>query len=84
MITKEQYEAALETVAEYEDQKYATALEQVRRDFPIGSYAESRNGMHRGVVYGYGRAGNEVTLKVRGQYYTNHFFAKSAKQIKKE
>lgn len=79
MITTEQFEAARKVVAAYEDQQYAVDLEQVQREFPIGTEAESRNGWTSGTIYGYGRFGCEVTLKVRNEYGSGHFLSKYAK-----
>lgn len=83
MITKEQYKEARRIVAEYEDQEYAAALERIKREWPIGTKVESQNGWTTGTIYGYGRYGNDVTLKVRSSNrYPGHFLAKYAQKIK--
>ena len=84
MITKEQYDDARQIVAEYENQEYAAALERAKREWPIGTKAESPNGWTSGTIYGYDRAGNTVTLKVRAvgvERSAGHFLAKYAQKI---
>lgn len=82
MITKEQYCAAKKIVEIYEDQVYAENLEQVKKDFPIGSLAESKSGWTRGTVWGYGRVGCDATLKVdTGYHRAGRFLAKYAKKL---
>ncbi|MEI3554170.1 MAG: hypothetical protein V8Q54_05640 [Alistipes senegalensis] len=84
MITKEQYDDARQIVAEYENQEYAAALERAKREWPIGTKAESQDGWSSGIIYGYGRAGNNVTLKVRTvgvKRSAGHFLAKYARKI---
>lgn len=82
MITTEQYLKAKKVVQEYEDQEYAAQLEIAEKEFPIGSYAEGQTGWSMGEVWGYGRAGKEVTIKVRRNgHSTGHFFAKYAKKL---
>lgn len=84
MITKEQYDDARQIVAEYENQEYAAALERAKREWPIGTKAESQDGWSSGIIYGYGRAGNNVTLKVRAvgvKRSAGHFLAKYARKI---
>ena len=84
MITKEQYKEARRVVAEYEDQEYAAALERAKREWPIGTKAERQNGWSGGTIYGYGRAGKDVTLKVHTagvKYSAGHFLAKYAQKI---
>lgn len=82
MITKEQYLAAKEIVSQFENQEYAERLEQVKKEFPIGSKARGQNGWTYGEVFGYGRAGNDVTLRVRqgGRFSAGHFLAKYAEK----
>lgn len=82
MITREQYCAAKKIVEIYEDQMYAEHLEQVKKDFPIGCLAESQSGWTQGTVWGYGRVGCEVTLKVDNGYHrAGRFLAKCAKKL---
>lgn len=82
MITKEQYQEARRIVAEYENQEYAAALERAKREWPIGTKAECQSGWTKGTIYGYGRAGNDVKLKIRSSNgYAGHFRAKYAKKI---
>lgn len=79
MITREQYCAAKKIVEIYEDQEYYKRLEQAKKDFPIGSYAKGQTGWSSGEVWGYGRAGNDVTIKVRSNGRSaGHFLAKYA------
>lgn len=82
MITREQYCTAKKIVEIYEDQVYAEHLEQVKKDFPIGCLAESQSGWTHGTVWGYGRVGCEVTLKVDNGYHrAGRFLAKYAKKL---
>ena len=79
MITIDQYLEAKKIIIQYEDQEYYKRLEQAKKDFPIRSYAKGQTGWSSGEVWGYGRAGNEVTIKVRSSGRSaGHFLAKYA------
>lgn len=80
MITEEQYQKAFAIVTEYGTQQYNDALEQAKKDFPLGCKVRSKTGWSSGLVYGYGRAGNDVNLKVHwgNRDYSAWFRAKYA------
>lgn len=83
MITISQYLDAKKIVEQYEDQEYAERLEQAKKDFPIGSHAKGQTGWSSGEVWGYGRAGCDVTIKVRRNGRSSgHFLAKYAVKLK--
>ena len=82
MITREQYYAAKKIIEIYEDQVYAEHLEQVKKIFPIGCIAQSRSKWTQGKVWGYGRVGCDVTLKVdNGWHRTGRFLAKYVEKL---
>lgn len=82
MITTEQYLAAKKIVEIYEDQVYEINLKQAKEMFPIGSRAESKSRWTKGVVWGYGRVGSEVILKVdTGLHRAGRFLAKYAQKL---
>ena len=79
MVTQSQYIEAKNVVSMYEEQQYKMKLNEVQISFPIGTHARSQSGWCNGVVYGYGRFKNDVTLKVRDSNgYAHHFLAKYA------
>lgn len=85
MITTEQYLAAKKIVEIYEDQVYEINLEKAKKMFPIGSRAESKSKWTKGTVWGYGRVGCEVILKVdTGWHRAGRFLVKYAKKLDEE
>lgn len=68
MITEKEYQRALRTIAEYEDQckKCAALMEHAVSNFPIGCLVQSKKSKHvRGVVVGHGIRECSPLLKLR-------------------